>query len=486
MNIQTRMGAPPRGGLGRRSQRLEAILIAVVLVSGPQARAAVTLEPVGHLPAPRYLTAIVARGDVAYGIGKLIDQVQSPAVLRVFDISDPEAPVVIATIDAGDAAYALAASGDYLYYARSRSLRVVNVSDPSNPYQVSSLTTPGGAPAKMAVAEGRLFWAHQGSPAGKGVQVVDISNPSAPLAQPAILPGTNLAGVAVEGNLLYVTPLLGGLYIFDVTNLSSAQQLSFLPLDGYSGSVAAGGGYAYVAGDGSGLQIVDVSDPADPALVAGCTYPGALVVDVRLVGRYAVLGLDEGGVAIVDVVDPTNPICNPRQPVPGLGWTVDVSGDHLVVATFFQGLATYRIHGGIGACCAGGDCWETVEEGCESPLRGDGQPCDMFSLMPTNYTGCLGDLDGTGRVSPSDRGFIAANFGTREADSLCMYDLDGNGVVNADDRLVVSSSVGQCIPLPDHQNGSGLNQGVPDLRFRAGQQYMGFATTCEQVDCGDE
>ncbi len=482
MTIHSRIGAPPRGGPSRGARELLAISLASALAMSWQARGAVTLEQAGHLPSPRYSTALSVQGGLAYGIGKLAEQGQSPSVLRVFDLSDPAAPVVLGSIDVGDAEYALLAGGDHVYYARARSLRVVNVSDPANPYQVASLPTPSGSPFQMCAGTAGLFWTHQ----GRGVMSADISDPIAPFARPTIDPGGLTSGVAVNGEYLYVSMLLGGLYVFDVSGAGAPIQLGYLPLDGYSNRVAVGGGYAYVAGDSSGLQIIDVSDPTEPLLVAGCTYPEAAAVDVKLVGRYALLGLDTGGVAIVDVADPTNPVCNPPQPVPGLGWVVDVSEDYLVVGTFFQGLAIYRIRGAVGACCAGGDCWETVEEGCDSPLRGDGPPCDLAELMASSYTGCFGDLDGTGHVSPSDRGFVAANFGTRDADALCMYDLDGNGVVNAEDRLTISRNVGQCLPLPDYQDGSGMNQGAADLRFRSEQQYMGFATTCSEVDCSPE
>lgn len=88
--------------------------------------------------------------------------------------------------------------------------------------------------------------------------------------------------------------------------------------------------------------------------------------------------------------------------------------------------------------------------------------CDVAALLGTT---CYGDTDGNGLVSPADRGFISANFGEGGDDALCLYDLDGNGVITPSDRGFVSANVGVCAPLPDFQNGSGLNDGQPDLRF---------------------
>src|SRR3989344_6939591 len=60
--------------------------------------------------------------------------------------------------------------------------------------------------------------------------------------------------------------------------------------------------------------------------------------------------------------------------------------------------------------------------------------CNVASFLPPTFTGCYGDADGNGFVNAGDRGFVAANI-----------DL--------------------CSPLPDFQNGQGLNHGAIDTRF---------------------
>jgi hypothetical protein len=93
----------------------------------------------------------------------------------------------------------------------------------------------------------------------------------------------------------------------------------------------------------------------------------------------------------------------------------------------------------------------------------------------------LADADGNGVVNAGDRGHISANIGNTDPISLCLFDLDGNSVINAGDRGVVNANVGLCTPLPDFQNGSGLNHGVPDTRFPA--TFNGLGTTCDVVVC---
>ena len=113
-------------------------------------------------------------------------------------------------------------------------------------------------------------------------------------------------------------------------------------------------------------------------------------------------------------------------------------------------------------------------------LRG-GFTCNVADWLPSTFAGCYGDADGNGVVNPGDRGFIAANIGQTSNELICLYDLDGNGIINPSDRASVSANIGLCTPLPDYQNGSGLNGGVPDTRFGGGETNNPF---CEDSDGG--
>jgi hypothetical protein len=90
---------------------------------------------------------------------------------------------------------------------------------------------------------------------------------------------------------------------------------------------------------------------------------------------------------------------------------------------------------------------------------------------------CYGDADGNGIVNAGDRGFVSANVGESTPQLVCLYDMDGNGIINAADRGFVSANIGLCSSLPDYQNGSGLNGGVPDPRF-GGAVFLGLGTDC--------
>ena len=106
--------------------------------------------------------------------------------------------------------------------------------------------------------------------------------------------------------------------------------------------------------------------------------------------------------------------------------------------------------------------------------------CDVRNYFPIEqypeYAGCFADADGNGVVNSGDRGVISANIGQTTNELICEFDLDGNGVINPGDRGIVSANLDVCTDLPDYQDGSGLNGGVPDTRFDLGEPIE---------ECGD-
>jgi hypothetical protein len=129
----------------------------------------------------------------------------------------------------------------------------------------------------------------------------------------------------------------------------------------------------------------------------------------------------------------------------------------------------------IGACCAGGACSQVAESECT------GFVCRAADHLPPSFTGCYGDADGNGVVNAGDRGFVSAGIGQTAPELICTLDMDGNGTINAGDRGFIAAEIGLCTPLPDWQNGSGLNNGAPDARF--GPPAFTAGAACQDVNC---
>lgn len=66
------------------------------------------------------------------------------------------------------------------------------------------------------------------------------------------------------------------------------------------------GRYAYLADGQAGLQVIDVSDPAQPVRVGGCNT-GGRAMDVEIAGDRAYVADFYAGLRIVDISNPANP-----------------------------------------------------------------------------------------------------------------------------------------------------------------------------------
>jgi hypothetical protein len=159
--------------------------------------------------------------------------------------------------------------------------------------------------------------------------------------------GGSFDSVAVVGSLAYVTDA-GGLDIFDTSVPSAPVRLGgydALPLSSKAGLVAIAHGIdvvgtiAYVAADGGGLQIIDVSDPHRPVWVGGCDSSHVWgSQSVQVVGTLAYVADMGSGLQIIDVSDPVSPAWMGGYDTSGYAYGVQVVGTLAYVADNEKGL----------------------------------------------------------------------------------------------------------------------------------------------------
>jgi hypothetical protein len=158
---------------------------------------------------------------------------------------------------------------NYAYIAAEQTgLQVIDISEPTQPRVVAACDTPGIAGA-VKLHENR---AYIGDGQG-GLQIIDITNPLQPARLGGRTFGTYVGGSEVIGSRAYVADGVG-LSIIDVSNPADLQLIGSIAFDptrtsGQPIDVAVAGNYAYVADWASGLQVVDISDPARPRVVGG-------------------------------------------------------------------------------------------------------------------------------------------------------------------------------------------------------------------------
>ena len=236
--------------------------------------------------------------------------------VQIINITDPASPVPTASITNGtggfdrlggafDIATAVIDSHTYALVAANgdNGVQIINITDPADPTAVASVTNGVDGFGKLhsprgiatAVIDSHTY-ALVASYYGNGVQIIDITDPADP---------THAASV---GNSTAYP------------KLSQAQDITTVTIGSDT--------YALVASrSGSGVQIIDITDPADPAPVASIgdgdqvttggiqkTYgelQGSYGITTIAIGSgtYALVAADgDDGVQIIDITDPARPV----------------------------------------------------------------------------------------------------------------------------------------------------------------------------------
>jgi hypothetical protein len=142
--------------------------------------------------------------------------------------------------------------------------------------------------------------------------------------------------VVVSGNYAYVADGDYGLQVINISNPANPTLAGSYNTPGYSLRVAVSGNYAYVADGPAGMRVVNVSNPASPTEVGSFTPGYAWCVTVS--GNYAYVGFGDGGVRIVNVSNPANPTEVGQYDMLGIVYGVVVVGNYAYVADGGWGL----------------------------------------------------------------------------------------------------------------------------------------------------
>jgi len=271
--------------------------------------------------------------------GEPVDEVSLAGGVRIVP---PGAPTEIGAMSAdelagaagaGSFAYGVTVVDDVAYVAdEARGLQIVDIADPDAPVRLGSIDTPGSARA-VAVQGGLAFVADY----AEGLHVIDVTDPTAPALVGTIDSPGYACDVTVVGDLAYVADYSAGLHVVDVSNPAAPALLGTYNTTGFAFDVAVADNLAYVADGSKGLAVIDVTDPSAPQSVGTLDTPGSamgVVVhgDTVLVGDYA------AGVVVIDASNPAAPVLIGTYDTPGAAYDVTLSGPLAFVADYGAGL----------------------------------------------------------------------------------------------------------------------------------------------------
>ncbi|MBT7082323.1 MAG: hypothetical protein HN929_12835, partial [Chloroflexi bacterium] len=286
--------------------------------------------------------------------------------LKIMDVSDPSNPLLKGSLDTAGSvrAVALSADGNTAYVAdRYSGLQIVDVSDSSNPQPLAVFDTNERARNISLSADGNIVYVAVRS---SGLQAINISDPANPALVGTFATDAHGVTLSADGGTAYVASVDSGLQIIDIRDPANLQLLGSFDTSGEAHDVvlSADGDTAYIADAGSGLQIIDVRDPANPLLqgsfdTSGRAYDVALSTD----GSVVYVADNNSGLQVIDIRDPASPVLIEHFNTDGaaIGITLGVDGNLAYVADASVGLKILDVRDPTGEQSAFSSAVDTAE-----------------------------------------------------------------------------------------------------------------------------
>ena len=131
----------------------------------------------------------------------------------------------------------------------------------------------------------------------------------------------------------FLESLIITLGIYLAANSQGLDVIGSCPTPDKAWAIHVDGTYAYVACDSSGLEVIDVTDPTTPTIVASYDTPGR-AIDLFVAGQYAYIA-DYSSLQIINISNPLSPAYAGSHPAYGtIG--VHVDGDYAYLASGYH------------------------------------------------------------------------------------------------------------------------------------------------------
>jgi hypothetical protein len=245
--------------------------------------------------------------------------------VQIVDVSNPCSPVFIGGFNTFFHMNTWCVKDNYFYAGGGFHSYLLKIFDISNPLAPSLQGEIGinGAPNGIVVKENYAYIAtsdYLQLYVVAGLHIIDISNPLAPKLAGIYDAGDNISiyPLDVKGDYAYLMhySYLSGrtdLLITDISDPGSPTAVNLIDIDTREGYGHAGDtdiklkdDFAYVAINGQGLKVIDISNPYYPELVG--TYDDPQILNsINITGNYAYVTQGEVGLKILDISNPNSP-----------------------------------------------------------------------------------------------------------------------------------------------------------------------------------
>jgi hypothetical protein len=277
--------------------------------------------------------------------------------LNIFDIADASRPRRLGGYAFPENVEAMTVSGSMVYVSADfNRLRIIDAKDAAAPVERGSIPVRGGIQTVGMSEPGLVLM----TTSLEGLEVVDVSNPSAPVRLSSDLFTDSYAqDVASVGRLVLASDSSTGVHLFDLTMPKTIEELGLLPLvyTKLSKDVgpawispelaivpAAGSSPATMAAvldDVTGrVEIMDMKDPRKPVR-AGMIELHARAQGLAVGGSRIYVGTRQG-VQVIDISTPTKPALVGTLKTAQAPRDLAVAGPYIFVAMTQHGVGVFR------------------------------------------------------------------------------------------------------------------------------------------------
>lgn len=246
--------------------------------------------------------------------------------LRIVNITNPLSPIQVSVTGSfGFYKSTLFVSGNFAYTVSDMSSEDYDIWDISNPSAPSLMGTyyvrsPNLNGQCVFVDGAQAYFLNTiGSPGNmKSLDIVNVSNPTTPSLRGKFRQAQMYVDVCSSGNYVYTIdwepPMSALIGVYDISNSSLPRQIGTYhdSSNFFSGNLFASGNYLYLTGSktgtGYGVKIIDISNSSNPVKVGSFNISGATAQGISVSGAYAYVCFGNQGIRVINVSNPTTPI----------------------------------------------------------------------------------------------------------------------------------------------------------------------------------
>ncbi|MEM6395014.1 MAG: tail fiber domain-containing protein [Bacteroidota bacterium] len=267
--------------------------------------------------------------EIRNGSDKLsfLDLVES---LPEIDLSCPET-ISSLNVPTGGNGDIIEVVENYAYVRSSGGVSAINITELSNPFIEGTIFV--GSISELNI-QGQYAFSINDIGNEEELVAIDISDPTNMVVlDEDVLATAGVSQLATTENVAYILQDGGGLDLYDISDPANLNAFGFISMDVANGSpqdMTIEGDYLYVI-DREFLEVVDISNPANPNSVGSLSVGNDLRTIAASGSFVCVIDRDGNELKVIDVSVPSTPSLTGSLVIGGLPTSVKVAGNYAYV-----------------------------------------------------------------------------------------------------------------------------------------------------------